>query len=217
MRADARRDRGGAGQSALPPTNLPEPVSELIGRDDELSEILNLCRRAPARHADRPRRHRQDAARSRTWRAELLPQFADGVWLAEFAPLADPGLVPATVAARGRARAWRRRVSARRVAQALAGRRLLLVLDTCEHVIDAAAALAEAVLRAGSAVRIIATSREPLRAEEEWVYPVPPLAVPRRRCSGCGRSAAIRRGSAVRRAGAGGGAALRARPALSQQ
>jgi len=52
------------------------------------------------------------------------------------------------------------------------------VLDTCEHVIAAAAAMAEAVLRAGSAVRIIATSREPLRAEGEQIYPVPPLAVP---------------------------------------
>ena len=64
------------------------------------------------------------------------------------------------------------------MAQALADRRLLLVLDTCEHVIDAAAAMAEAVLRAGSRQRIIATSREPLRAEGEQVYPVPPLAVP---------------------------------------
>jgi predicted ATPase len=53
----------------------------------------------------------------------------------------------------------------------------VLVLDTCEHVIGAAAALAEAVLRAGGTLRLIATSREPLRAEGEWVYPVPPLAV----------------------------------------
>ena len=64
------------------------------------------------------------------------------------------------------------------MAQALANRRLLLLLDTCEHVIDAAAALAEAVLRAGSTARIIATSREPLRAEGECVYPTPPLALP---------------------------------------
>jgi predicted ATPase len=52
------------------------------------------------------------------------------------------------------------------------------VLDTCEHVIGAAATLAEAVLRAGGTLRLLATSREPLRAEGEWVYPVPPLAVP---------------------------------------
>ena len=69
-------------------------------------------------------------------------------------------------------------VSAQRVSQALAGRTLLLLLDTCEHVIGAAAALAETVLRAGATLHLLATSREPLRAEGEWVYPVPPLAVP---------------------------------------
>jgi len=69
-------------------------------------------------------------------------------------------------------------VSAQRVSQALAGRVLVLVLDTCELVIGAAAALAESVLRAGGTLHFLATSREPLRAEGEWVYPVPPLAVP---------------------------------------
>ena len=69
-------------------------------------------------------------------------------------------------------------ITAQRVSQALAGRRLVLVLDTCEHVIGAAAALGEAVLRAGRTLHLLATSREPLRAEGEWVYPVPPLAVP---------------------------------------
>ena len=54
----------------------------------------------------------------------------------------------------------------------------MLVLDNCEHVVDAAARMAEALLRANPAARVIATSREPLRAEGEWVYPVPPLAVP---------------------------------------
>ena len=64
------------------------------------------------------------------------------------------------------------------VAQGLAGRRLLLVLDTCEHVIEIAASMAEAALGAGSELRILATSRELLKAEGEWVYPVSPLAVP---------------------------------------
>jgi predicted ATPase len=98
--------------------------------------------------------------------------------VAELAPLADPSLVPATVAAAVGLDLGGGEVSAQRVAQALADRHLLLVLDTCEHVIAAAAAMAEALLRAGSALRILATSREPLRAEGERVYPVPPLAVP---------------------------------------
>ena len=100
------------------------------------------------------------------------------MWLAEFSPIADPGLVPVTVAAAIGLDLGGGAVTAQRVSQALAGRRLLLVLDTCEHVIGAAAALVEAVLRAGRDVRLLATSREPLRAEGEWVYPVPPLAVP---------------------------------------
>jgi len=109
---------------------------------------------------------------------ELRPHFADGVWLAEFSALADPGLVPATVAAAVGLELGGGELSAQRVAQALADRRLLLVLDTCEHVIAAAASMAEAMLGAGSAPRIIATSREPLRAGGGWVYPVQPLAVP---------------------------------------
>jgi DNA polymerase III delta prime subunit len=109
---------------------------------------------------------------------ELLPHFADGVWLAEFSPINDPGLVAATVAAALGLEPGGGEISVQRVAQMLTGRRLLLVLDTCEHVIDGAAALAEAVLRAGSTVHILATSREPLQVEGEWVYPVPPLAVP---------------------------------------
>ncbi len=54
----------------------------------------------------------------------------------------------------------------------------MLVLDNCEHVVDAAARMAESLLRVNPAATVIATSREPLRAEGEWVYPVPPLAVP---------------------------------------
>ena len=64
------------------------------------------------------------------------------------------------------------------MASALGGRRLLLVLDNCEHVIEAAARLAEAVLRADPHARVLATSREPLRAPGEYVYRVLSLEVP---------------------------------------
>jgi predicted ATPase len=163
--------------AVLPPTNLPEPVSELIGRDGELREIVSLA----ATHRLVTLTGPGGIGKTRLALAvarQLAPQFADGVWVAELAPLADPNLVAATLAAAVGLDLGGGEVSAPRVAQALADRRLLLVLDTCEHVIAAAAALTEAVLRAGSAVRIIATSREPLRAEAEQVYPVPPLAVP---------------------------------------
>jgi predicted ATPase/DNA-binding winged helix-turn-helix (wHTH) protein len=179
----ASPDKVGAGvataqpSSVLPPTNTPKPVSELIGREEELSEILNLVTR-----------HRLvtltgtggigKTSLALALARELRPHFADGVWLAEFSALADPRLVPATVAAVVGLELGSGEASAQRVAQALADRRLLLVLDTCEHVIAAAATMAEAMLGASSAPHIIATSREPLRAGGEWVYPVQPLAVP---------------------------------------
>jgi len=179
----ASPDKAGAGVataervSVLPPTNIPEPVSELIGRDAEVDEVLRLAgahRLVALTGAGGIGKTTLALALAR----ELRPHFADGVWIAEFSALADPGLVPATVTAAVGLELGGGEASAQRVAQALAGRRLLLVLDTCEHVIAAAATMAEAMLGAGSTLHIIATSREPLRAGGEWVYPVPPLAVP---------------------------------------
>ena len=108
----------------------------------------------------------------------LLLQFPDGVWLAELAALTDPDLVPATVAGATGLEIGTGPISAERVANALDTKSILLVLDNCEHMIVAAAVLAETLLHADSKVRILATSREPLKAEGEQVYPVPPLAVP---------------------------------------
>ena len=162
--------------ATLPATNVPEPVSELIGRDDELAGIVNLIgahRLVTLTGSGGIGKTRLAFAAAH----RLLPHFADGVWLVQLSPLADPGLVPAAVAAAvglelsGEA-------SVQSVARALAGRRLLLVLDTCEHVIEVAASMAEAALGVGSELRIIATTREPLRAEGEWLYSVPPLAMP---------------------------------------
>jgi predicted ATPase/DNA-binding winged helix-turn-helix (wHTH) protein len=160
-----------------PPTNLPEPISDLIGRDAELNEILTLCGAhrlvtlAGAGGIGKTRLGFEAA-----W--HQLPRFADGVWAVELAPLSDPELVPVTVATALGLDLTSGTASPRSVAHALASKRLMLVLDNCEHVIDAAAGMAEALLHANPAARVIATSREPLRAEDEWVYLVPPLAVP---------------------------------------
>jgi predicted ATPase/DNA-binding winged helix-turn-helix (wHTH) protein len=163
--------------SRLPRTNLPEPVSELIGRDDELEEVLNLA--AAHRMVTLTGPGGIGKTRLALAVARQLPlQFADGVWLAELAPLADPALVPAAIAAALGLECPAGAVSTEHLANALSGKELLLVLDNCEHVIDAAARMAEALLRANPAVHVIATSREPLKAEGEWIHPVPPLAVP---------------------------------------
>jgi predicted ATPase/DNA-binding winged helix-turn-helix (wHTH) protein len=107
----------------------------------------------------------------------LLPDFEDGGWLVELASLSDPCLVPSTVASTlGLKLAGE--ISADSVARAVGGRHLLLVLDNCEHVIDAVANLAETLTRLCPRATIVATSREVLRIDGESVYRVPPLEVP---------------------------------------
>jgi predicted ATPase/DNA-binding winged helix-turn-helix (wHTH) protein len=164
-------------EPSLPPTNLPEQVSELIGRDDKLREILDFApthRLITLTGAGGVGKTRLALAVAR----QLLPQFVDGVWLADFSAVSDPASVFAKVACAVGIQPPAGDISAQLVAKMLTGRRMLLVLDTCEHVIGAVAALTEAVLRSGSGLCIIATSREPLKSEGEQVYPVPPLAIP---------------------------------------
>jgi predicted ATPase len=109
---------------------------------------------------------------------QLLPEFADGARIAELAPLSDPELVPIAVATALGLELRAGAVSAERVANALADKQLMLVLDSCEHVIEAAANIAGALLHTNAAMRVLATSREPLRTDGEYLYRLPPLAVP---------------------------------------
>src|SRR6202035_5120735 len=172
---------GGAVQvspAPRPQTNLPEPVSELIGRDVEFEEVLGLT----AAHRLVTLTGAGGIGKTRlgldvAW--HLLSKFPDGVWVIELAPLSDPDLVPATVAMELGLDLADNVVSPERIANALAAKQLLLVLDNCEHLIGAAASMAEAVVRASPAARVMATSREPLRAEGECLYRVPPLAAPK--------------------------------------
>jgi predicted ATPase/DNA-binding winged helix-turn-helix (wHTH) protein len=158
-------------------TNLREPVSELIGREADLAEVTDLVTTqrlvtligeggiGKTRLGVEVVRH-------------LLAEFPDGVWVTELAPLSDPELVPATVATALGLELAAGAMSTAHVANALGTKQLMLVLDNCEHVIAAAAGMAEAILHASSAIRVLATSREPLRIEGECLYRVPPLAVP---------------------------------------
>jgi predicted ATPase/DNA-binding winged helix-turn-helix (wHTH) protein len=159
------------------PTNLPAPVSELIGRDTEVEKILGLTavhRLVTLTGAGGIGKTRLGLEVAR----RLLPEFSDGVWAIELAPLSDPDLVPATVAAALGLDPAHDLVSPERVATALASRQLLVLFDNCEHLVGAAASMAEALLRANPAARVVATSREPLRAEGECLHPVPALAIP---------------------------------------
>ena len=99
--------------------------------------------------------------------AELAGEFPDGVWLVELAPVGDAASVPDAIATALGITPQAGVPVTHTVAEALSGRRLLLLLDNCEHVVDAAADAAEAILARSGTVRILATSREGLRVAGE--------------------------------------------------
>jgi len=164
-----------AGPSRM--TNLPETVSELIGREAELGAVRALAtehRLVSLVGAGGVGKTRLGLEVAR----HLLPRFPDGVFVAELGPLSNPELVPATVASALDLTHVAHTLSDEGVAGAVGTKKLLLVIDNCEHVIEAAARMAEALLRASPGVSLLATSREPLRVSGEYVYRVPSLDVP---------------------------------------
>jgi predicted ATPase/DNA-binding CsgD family transcriptional regulator len=108
----------------------------------------------------------------------VAARFADGAWLAELAPVRDPAQVPAVVAAALKVREQPGVPAAEVLARVLARQQLLLVADNCEHVIGAAAELCAGLLAACDDVRVLATSREPLRLAGEARYRLGPLSLP---------------------------------------
>jgi predicted ATPase/DNA-binding winged helix-turn-helix (wHTH) protein len=160
-----------------PMTNLPEVVSELIGREAELRAVTALAtehRLVSLVGAGGIGKTRLGLEVAR----HLLPRFSDGVFVAELGPLLSPEPVPATVASALGLTHVVGTVSCEGVASAVGTKKLLLVIDNCEHVIEAAAGMAEALLRTSPGAVLVATSREPLRISGEYVYRVPPLDVP---------------------------------------
>ena len=158
-------------------TNVPMPIEALIGRDDEVQELLDLQARCRLLTLAGPggigkTRLALEVAR------RLLPSFSDGVWLAELAPLSDGASVLAAIASALGVQPGALAPSHKAMAAALAEKKFLLVLDNCEHVISDAARCAEALLNAAPEGCIFATSREPLGAAGETVYRVPALAAP---------------------------------------
>jgi predicted ATPase len=109
---------------------------------------------------------------------EVRRSFRHGAWMAELAGLRDPGLLATEVARafglRDQSASW----AVATLADSLAGRQALLVLDNCEHLLDACAVLADALLRACPYVRIIVTSRQVLGVPGEVTFPVLPMSVP---------------------------------------
>src|SRR5881409_2006063 len=166
-----------AAATLSPATNLPETVSELIGREAELRDAMDLV----AKHRLVTLVGAGGVGKTRLGlevARHLLPRFPDGVFVAELGPLSSPELVPATVATALGLTLGAGTVSRDSIAAAVGTKQLLLVIDNCEHLIEAAAGMVEALLRTSPAASLLATSREPLRASGEYVYRVPSLAVP---------------------------------------
>jgi predicted ATPase len=109
---------------------------------------------------------------------QVASRFADEVWLAELVAVRDPAQVVAVVAAALGIRDLPAAAAAEALANSLAGRQLLLVLDNCEHVIGAAAELCSRLLLGADDVRVLATSREPMRIAGESRYRLAPLTLP---------------------------------------
>jgi predicted ATPase/DNA-binding SARP family transcriptional activator len=165
--------------AAAPPArhNLPAPLTSFVGREQDLAKLDGLLGEArlvtlSGTGGTGKTRLALEAG------ARVADRFRDGVWLAELAGIADPGLVAAQVMGALGVRQHGDVPVLEALVYRLRSAELLLVLDNCEHLLDACAQLAGALLRAAPGLRVLATSREPLGIPGEVTYPVRPLDLP---------------------------------------
>jgi predicted ATPase len=158
------------------PGNLRPAATSLIGRESEVDAITTAVRShrlvtlTGVGGVGKTRLALEVAA-------HLADEFPDGVWVFELAAVTDPASVPDAVAAVLGITQQPGKTVSESVAAALEGRSRLLVFDNCEHVLDAAADLIEAILARSATVKMLATSREGLRVADEQLWPVPSLDV----------------------------------------
>ncbi len=159
------------------PNNLPVQVTSFIGREHDLLETRRLL---PATRlltligpggTGKTRLSLQLAA-------DVLDAFSDGAWLVELAPVSDPALLPQTVASVWDVREQPGRPLMATLADYLRPKAPFLILDNCEHLIDACAQLATTLLTACPKLKILASSREALGVAGETAYRVPSLSLP---------------------------------------
>ena len=154
--------------------NLPHPLTSFVGRERERGEILRLLERVRLLTLIGPGGCGKTRLAIETLAGvEAVP---DGIWFVELAGLTDGSLVAQATALATGVPIPAQRSAQEALAAHLAAREVIIVLDNCEHVIDACARLAEDLLRAGPGVRVVATSREPLHCEGEVAWRVPSLA-----------------------------------------
>ncbi|HKZ78147.1 MAG TPA: tetratricopeptide repeat protein, partial [Pyrinomonadaceae bacterium] len=159
------------------PNNLPHQLTSFISREREQDEIISLIGKnrlvtlMGVGGIGKSRLSIQTAS-------ALLNDYPNGTWLVELAPLSDPALVPQTIASTLGLIEQAGRSPLMILTDFLQAKRVLLVLDNCEHLIQACAQLAEALLHACPDLHILATSREALGIAGETLYLVPPLTTP---------------------------------------
>jgi predicted ATPase len=155
--------------------NLPEPLASFVGRAKERRELGELTKKArlvtlTGSGGSGKTRLSQFVAR------DILERYDGGIFLIELAPLTDPALVVATVASTLGVKEAPGRALLTTLTESLKAKQTLLLLDNCEHVLEASAALAEKLLASCPKLQILATSREALGIGGEHTYRVPSLA-----------------------------------------
>jgi predicted ATPase/class 3 adenylate cyclase len=159
------------------PNNLPVQQTSFRGREHDLEEVKSLL----SQHKLLTLSGSGGVGKTRLALqvgAEVLDNYPDGVWLADFAPITDPELVSSIIAQElGMTQVEGRRVD-ESIPQWLKRKKLLLILDNCEHVLEAVAAIANAITRSCVDVRLLATSRQALGVSGEEVLRLPSLDVP---------------------------------------
>ena len=157
------------------PGVLPLEVTPFVGRHRELAELAGLLRTARLVTVTGPGGVGKTRVALRA-AAELAGEFPDGAWLVELSGLHDPELLPDTVASGLGLAGTENHSQLDAILDHLRDQQLLLILDTCEHLVDACAMLADILLRA-TPVTVLATSRQPLAVPGEHTCAIPPLPV----------------------------------------
>ncbi|MFT7773369.1 ATP-binding protein [Roseateles sp.] len=160
----------------LPPHHIPRRTGRIFGREQAIAAIVDQLPQRGFITIVGP------GGMGKTTLAvavaeQLLPHLPDGAFFVDLAPISEADAVPSAIVS-----AMQLTLSGpmqlERLAAQLTGRAMLVVLDNCEHLADSAAAAAETLLRASPDLWVLATSREPLRAEGEWLHRVQPLGLP---------------------------------------
>ena len=159
------------------PSNLPAQITSFIGREKEVADVKKLLLDAHMLTLIGPGGTGKTRLAIQV-ASEVLGHYPDGVWLVELASIRDPLLVPRTTAIALGLRDEPQRPVIDMLCDYLREKKMLILLDNCEHLVDACAQLAEQVLHAAPNVRILSSSREALDIAGEVTYRVPSLGIP---------------------------------------